>query len=345
LARFRLAPDEAFDVAPGWLFNGMAEAFKEGAARLALVGEDPALLSGQDPAKVARANKARSIAYRPALEYISGFAINWSIVAFANPAWARAVFPGVPEAEAVERLWEAIFAVTRTDRPDPVAAWAEHSAELERRATWLNERRFSTLRYRGPGTDLTLGLADEHKWLAAGGKAKNGVFCIANLPTEEVFTMPHRERVEGTVRSTKPLSYNGTLIDGIRVRFEGGRIVEAFADKGEETLRSLLSTDKGAARLGEVALVPHSSPISQSGLLFQNTLFDENAASHIAVGQAYPDTIKGGGRRPKEELAALGMNESVVHVDWMIGSQEIDIDGVREDGSVEPVVRGGEWAF
>jgi aminopeptidase len=345
LARFRLAPDEAFDVAPGWLFNGMAEAFRNGAARLALVGEDPALLSGQDPAKVARANKARSVAYRPALEYISGFAINWSIVAFANPAWARAVFPGMPEGEAVERLWEAIFAVTRTDRPDPVVAWAEHSAELERRAAWLNEGRFGALRYRGPGTDLTVGLADGHKWLAAGGKAKNGVFCIANLPTEEVFTMPHRERVEGTVRSTKPLSYGGTLIDGIRVRFEGGRIVEAHAERGEETLRSLLATDEGAARLGEVALVPHSSPISQSGLLFQNTLFDENAASHIAIGQAYPDTIAGGGRKPKEELAGMGFNESVVHVDWMIGSQEIDIDGVRGDGGVVPVMRGGEWAF
>ncbi len=344
LARFQHAPDDAFDVAPGWLFNGMAEAFKGGAAWLALVGEDPALLSGQDPAKVARANKARSVAYRPALEYISGFAINWSIVAFANPAWARAVFPGVPENEAVERLWEAIFAVTRTDRPDPVAAWAEHSAELERRAAWLNQARFSALRYSGPGTDLTLGLADEHKWLAAGGKAKNGVFCIANLPTEEVFTMPHKERVEGTVRSTKPLSYGGTLIDGIRVRFEGGRIVEAFADKGEETLRSLLATDEGAARLGEVALVPHSSPISQSGLLFQNTLFDENAASHIAVGQAYPGTIRGGETRPKDELARLGANESIVHVDWMIGSGQLDIDGVHADGSTVPVMRGGEWA-
>jgi aminopeptidase len=345
LARFRLAGDEAFDVAPGWLFNGMAEAFREGAARLALVGDDPALLSGQDPAKVARANKARSVAYRPALEYISGFAINWSIVAFANPSWARAVFPGVPEGEAVERLWEAIFAVTRTDRPDPVAAWAEHSAELERRAAWLNEGRLSALRYRGPGTELTLGLADGHKWLAAGGKAKNGVFCIANLPTEEVFTMPHKDRVDGTVRSTKPLSYNGTLIDGIQVRFEGGRIVEAQADRGEETLRSLLATDEGAARLGEVALVPHSSPISQSGLLFQNTLFDENAASHIAVGQSYPDTIAGGGRKSREERVAMGANESVVHVDWMIGSGEVDVDGVREDGSAVPVMRGGEWAF
>jgi aminopeptidase len=345
LARFRLAPDEAFDVAPGWLFNGMAEAFAQGTARLALVGEDPALLSGQDAGKVARANKARSIAYRPALEYISGFAINWSIVAFAHPAWARAVFPGLPEPEAVEKLWEAIFAVTRTDRPDPVAAWAEHSAELERRAAWLNEGRLGALRYSGPGTELTLGLADGHKWLAAGGRAKNGVFCIANLPTEEIFTMPHKDRVEGTVRATKPLSYGGTLIDGIRVRFEGGRIVEANADKGEEALRSLLATDEGAARLGEVALVPHGSPISQSGLLFQNTLFDENAASHIAVGQSYPDTIAGGGRKPKDELSRMGANESVVHVDWMIGSQEIDIDGLREDGGVVPVMRRGEWAF
>ncbi|TNC66827.1 aminopeptidase [Rubellimicrobium roseum] len=344
LARFRHAPDEAFDVAAGWLYDGTAAAFRGNAARMAIAGDDPALLSGQNPDKVARANRARSRAYKPAMELITSFAINWSIVAYPTRAWARSVFPDLPEDEAVERLWGAILACTRADQPDPVAAWKAHAAELDRRATWLNERRFHSLRYRGPGTDLTLGLADDHEWLSAGGKAQNGVYCLANIPTEEVFTMPHRDRAEGTVRSTKPLSYQGTLIDGIRVRFEGGRIVEARADRGEETLQSLLSTDEGAARLGEVALVPQSSPISQSGLLFNNTLYDENAASHIAVGQAYPSTIRGGATRPAEELAERGMNRSLVHVDWMIGSGEIDVDGVHADGRHEPVMRAGEWA-
>ncbi|MFN4142339.1 aminopeptidase [Aestuariivirga sp.] len=345
LARYAHAPDEAFDVAPAWLFNGMAEAFRGGAARLAIAGEDPSLLAGQDPKKLARANKARSLAYRPALELITGFAINWCVIAAATPAWARSVFPGLPEAEAVERLWRAIFACTKADLPDPVAAWEAHNAELHRRTEFLNDRRYRALKYMGPGTDLTLGLAEDHYWKGGGGRALNGVFCNANIPTEEVFTAPHKDMVEGTVRSSKPLSYQGSLIDGIRVRFERGRIVEMTAEKGEDAFRSLISTDEGAARLGEVALVPHSSPISKSGIIFNNTLFDENAASHIAVGQSYTENIRDGSKRSREELAALGANSSLVHVDWMIGSAELDVDGILPDGTPEPLMRKGEWAI
>jgi aminopeptidase len=345
LARYAHAPDQAFDEAPGWLFNGMAEAFRGGAARLAIAGEDPSLLAGQDPDKLRRANKARSIAYRPALELITGFAINWCVIAAATPAWARSVFPGVPEAEAVDKLWNAIFACTRADLPDPVAAWEKHSAALARRTAFLNDRRYSALKYTGPGTDLMLGLADDHVWKGGAGRARNGVVCNANIPTEEVFTCPHKDRVDGTVCSTKPLSYQGSLIDGIKVRFEDGRIVEMTAAKGEEAFRSLISTDEGAARLGEVALVPHSSPISKSGIIFNNTLFDENAASHIAVGQSYTENIRDGGSRSKDEMAALGANASLVHVDWMIGSGDLDIDGIKADGSSEPLMRKGEWAI
>ena len=190
-----------------------------------------------------------------------------------------------------------------------------------------------------------LGLADEHDWKGGAGRARNGVICNANIPTEEVFTAPHRYRVDGTVRSSKPLSYQGSLIDGIKVRFEQGRIVEMTADKGEDAFRSLISTDEGAARLGEVALVPHSSPISKSGVIFNNTLFDENAASHIAVGQSYTENIKDGSRRSKEELAAHGANTSLVHVDWMIGSGELDVDGMLPGGKAEPLMRQGEWAI
>lgn len=345
LARYRHAPGDTFDEATGWLFNGMAEAFKGGAARLAIAGENPALLSGQDPDKLSRANKARSRAYRPALELITGFAINWCVIAAATPAWAKSVFPDLPEAEAVDRLWQAIFVCTKADQPDPIAAWETHNAELRRRTEFLNDRRYRALKYKGPGIDLTLGLAEEHSWKGGGGTALNGVFCNANIPTEEVFTAPHKDMVDGIVCSSKPLSHQGSLIDGIKVRFERGRIVEMSAEKGEDAFRNLISTDEGAARLGEVALVPHSSPISKSGIIFNNTLFDENAASHIAVGQSYTENIRDGSKRSKEELAALGANASLVHVDWMIGSGELDVDGILHDGKAEALMRKGEWAI
>ncbi len=345
LARYRLAPDGAFDIAPDWLFNGMAEAFRGGAARLAIAGENPALLAGQDAGKLSRANKARSRAYRPALELITGFAINWCVIAAATPAWAKSVFPRVPEEQAMEQLWQAIFACSKADVADPIATWEQHNADLRRRTEFLNGRRYRALKYKGPGTDLMLGLADEHSWKGGGGKALNGVFCNANIPTEEVFTAPHKDMVDGTVCSSKPLSYQGSLIDGIRVRFERGRIVEMTAEKGQDAFRNLIDTDEGAARLGEVALVPHSSPISKSGIIFNNTLFDENAASHIAVGQSYTENIRDGSKRSKEELAALGANTSLVHVDWMIGSGELDVDGIAADGSAEPLMRKGEWVI
>ena len=345
LARYQYAPDDAFDIAPDWLFNGMADAFRGGAARLAVAGENPSLLAGQDAGKLSRANKARSRAYRPALELITGFAINWCVIAAATPAWAKSVFPDLSEADAMDRLWQAIFACTKADLPDPIAALEQHNADLRRRTEFLNQRRYRALKYRGPGTDLTLGLAEDHYWKGGGGTALNGVFCNANIPTEEVFTAPHKDMVDGIVCSSKPLSYQGSLIDGIRVRFERGKIVEMTAEKGQEAFRNLIDTDDGAARLGEVALVPHSSPISKSGIIFNNTLFDENAASHIAVGQSYTENIRDGSKRSKEELAALGANTSLVHVDWMIGSGELDVDGIAADGSAEPLMRKGEWAI
>ncbi|MCC7345906.1 MAG: aminopeptidase [Variibacter sp.] len=344
LARYRHAhPDAAFDVAPGWLFEAMANAFKGGAARLAVVGEDPTLLSAEDPEKVARANKARSKAYRPALELITGFAINWNLVPASTPGWARQVFPGEPEDRAVAKLWDAIFAACRVDAADPVAEWARHNATLHARGAFLNERNYAALHFRGPGTDLRVGLSDGHLWCGGSEPAKNGITCNPNIPTEEVFTTPHALRVEGVVRSTKPLAYQGTLIEDIAVRFEGGRIVEANATRGAEVLRKVIATDEGAARLGEVALVPHSSPISKSGLLFRNTLFDENAASHIALGQAYTTCLRDSAGVPMAELAKRGANASLIHIDWMIGSGAVDVDGVTQDGTVEPLMRKGEF--
>jgi aminopeptidase len=344
LMRYRFAPNESFDHAAKWLYEGMAAAFKSGAARLAIAGGNPALLSNEDPNRVGRANRAVSQAYRPALELITRHEINWTIVASATPAWAAAMFPGEAPDVAQAKLWEVIFATTRIDTADPVSAWKTHDADLQRRAAFLNEKRYATLKYRGPGTDFRLGLADDHLWMGGGTTAGNGIYCIPNMPTEEVFTTPHKDRADGTVTATKPLSHQGTMIEGIQVRFEQGRIVELKATKGEEVLKKLIETDDGARRLGEVALVPQSSPIAASGQLFFNTLFDENAASHIALGQAYSGCLRDGDQLTPEQLAARGANDSLIHVDWMIGSSKLDIDGVTATGAVEPLMRQGEWA-
>ncbi len=343
LLRYRYGSDAGFDAAAAWLYEGMAQAYRNGAARLAITGNDPSLLSQQDPEKVSRANRAMSTAYRPALELITRHAINWTIVSCATPAWAAAMFPDLPRAEAINKLWDAIFAASRADQPNPVAAWKEHDANLHARADWLNQRRYSALHFRGPGTDLRVGLADDHLWLGGGSLAGNGRYCICNIPTEEVFTTPHKDRVEGRVTSTKPLSYQGTLIEEISVVFKGGKIVEAHASRGEQVLQRMISTDEGARQLGEVSLVPHSSPIASSGLLFLNTLYDENAACHIALGQAYSTCVKNGDELTPEQLASRGANESLIHVDWMIGSNHIDVDGITAAGEAVPVLRSGEW--
>jgi aminopeptidase len=343
LMRYHFAPNDSFDRASGWLYDGMAAAFKSGAARLAITGANPTLLSNEDPEKVSRANRAVSKAYRPALELITRHEINWTIVASATPSWAAVMFPKDPPDVALAKLWNAIFATSRVDGDDPVAAWKAHDRDLQRRAAYLNEKRYSALHYRGPGTDFRLGLADDHLWLGGGTTAVNGLYCIPNMPTEEVFSTPHKDRAEGTVTATKPLSYQGTMIEGIQVRFAAGRIVEARATKGQEVLQKLIDTDDGARRLGEVALVPHSSPIASSGQLFFNTLFDENAASHVALGQAYSSCLRDGDKLTPEQLAAKGANDSLIHVDWMIGSDKLDIDGISATNRVEPLMRQGEW--
>src|SRR5215469_16246133 len=345
LARFQYAQDASFDYAPTWLQDGIANGFRSGAARLAIAGANPALLAKQDPAKVARANVAASKAGKPAMELITRHEINWTIVACATPEWAKLVFPGEPEHIAMAKLWDAIFVSSRIAVDDPVAEWREHGERLKKRVEMLNGKRFSALHFKSQdgATDLTVGLADDHLWAGGGTTAGNGVYCQPNIPTEECFTTPHKDRVNGRVRASKPLSHQGTLIENISVRFIDGKIVEATATAGEDVLNRLISTDDGARRLGEVALVPHKSPIAQSGVLFWNTLFDENAASHIALGQAYSTCIIGGEKMSEEELAKRGANSSLIHVDWMIGSGEMEVDGITNEGTAEPLIRKGEW--
>jgi aminopeptidase len=343
LSRYRLARDESFDRAAGWLYEGMAKAFAGNAARLAIAGDNPMMLAAEDPAKVTRANRANSLAYKPALEKVTGFDINWNIVAFPSTKWAQLVFPDASEDEAVRKLADAIFAASRVDVADPIAAWRAHNADLKARWSWLNGKAFEALHFSGPGTDLTVGLADGHRWKGGASEAKNGITCNPNIPTEEVFTTPHARRVDGHVSSTKPLAYQGTLIENIQVSFKDGRIEDAKATRGAEVLHKVIDTDEGAQRLGEVALVPHSSPISRSGLLFFNTLFDENAACHIALGQCYADCFIDGKTLSPEDIAARGGNSSLIHIDWMIGSSRIDVDGIK-NGQREPVMRQGEWA-
>jgi aminopeptidase len=345
LARFQNAPDESFDYAPTWLQDAIATAFKSGAARMAITGANPALLAKQDPAKVSRANIAASKAAKPAMELITRHEINWTIVACATEAWAALVFPNDPADVAIDKLWEAIFFTSRITTADPVAEWKQHGQNLKQRVDFLNARRFHSLHFSTPdgATGLTVGLADQHLWAGGGTLAGNGVYCQPNIPTEECFTTPHKDRVNGVVTASKPLSHQGTLIENIRCTFKDGAIVQATASAGEAALNKLISTDEGARRLGEVALVPHNSPIAQSGILFWSTLFDENAASHIALGQSYSTCLIGGEKMTNEQLAPLGANESLIHVDWMIGGPTMNVDGIATDGTAQPLMRNGIW--
>ena len=343
LVRFSHAPRDSFEATSRWLGPALLEHVQAGDAVLFIFANDPDLLGDRDPEQITSVQLATARAFRPFRDLIAKNATNWTIVAAASAAWARKVFPEAAPDVALARLWGAIASLCRLDNPDPTAAWRAHLAALDARKDRLNARHYSALLYTGPGTNLTIGLPDGHVWITGQSRSRSGILFAANLPTEEVFTMPHKDRVDGIVSATKALSYGGSLIEHLRLRFSGGRIVEASASAGEEVLRGLLATDEGAARLGEIALVPHGSPISKSGLLFYSTLFDENAASHLAVGSAYKSTLSGGEEMSDEEFEGAGGNRSATHVDFMIGSGELDVDGRHADGTTEPVMRSGEW--
>lgn len=344
-AYYEHAADEEFKHYPEWIVKQRDELIERKGALLWIDAEDPDLLTGIPVSRLADQQKASGNALVNYRNAVMKDEIAWSIIAVPSPKWAAKVFPDLPAEEQVNALWDAIFKTVRIGEGDAVENWRKHVTNLESRATLLNEKRYAKLHYTAPGTDLTITLPDKHLWLTGGSKTPDGTVFIANMPTEEVYTMPAKFGVEGTVRNTKPLVYKGNVIDDFTLTFEGGKIVKTEAGIGHELLKELISVDEGSQYLGEVALVPHESPISASGILYYNTLFDENASNHLAIGEAYPTCYEGGRDLQKGQLEALGINVSITHEDFMIGSSEMDIDGVLADGTVEPIFRKGSWAF
>lgn len=343
--KYALAPEEAFSEYPVWKAKEREALVEKGAAFMSIVSSSPDLLKGAKPERIANFQKAAGKALAKYRQAVQSDKVSWTVIAAASPAWAAKVFPDEAAEIQVKKLWEAIFKATRADQENPVEAWQQHDANLHEKVHYLNEKCYSKLHYTAPGTDLTIELPKNHIWVGAGSTNENGHEFMANMPTEEVFTVPFKTGVNGTVASTKPLSYGGNIIDDFSVTFENGKIVAVKAEAGEEILQRLVDTDEGSHYLGEVALVPYNSPISQSNILFFNTLFDENASNHLAIGSAYAFCIEGGKKMSSDELKANGLNESITHVDFMIGSAEMDIDGITADGQKEPIFRGGNWAF
>ncbi len=343
--RYDMAAEESFLDEPKWYAGEMLEYVENGAAVLHVISSDPDLLKGVSTQRLTNHQKAYGKAMSKYREMQMSDKFSWSIVAVPSKAWADKVFPNLPEEERVPALWEAIFRTVRLDQPDPIAEWQQHIENLTQKSDYLNAKRYKKLHYKAPGTDLTIELPEGHLWVAAESINAQGNTFLANLPTEEVFTAPLKTGVNGTVSATKPLSYRGTIIDRFSLTFENGRIVDYKAEVGADVLKQLVELDEGSHYLGEVALVPHNSPISQSGILFYNTLFDENASNHLAIGNAYAFNLEGGKSMSQEELAQRGLNSSLAHEDFMVGSAEMDIFGITADGKEEPIFIKGNWAF
>ncbi|RDU36814.1 aminopeptidase [Neobacillus piezotolerans] len=343
--KYELAPEEVFNEYPQWRAKETEELAENGAAFMSIVSSSPDLLKGVQPQRISSFQKAAGQALANYRRMIQSDKVSWTVIAVPSREWAAKVFPDAPESEQVEKLWDAIFKAVRVDSEDPVQAWKHHDETLHEKVRILNGKRFKFLHYKAPGTDLTIELPNGHLWVGAGSINEKGFEFMANMPTEEVFTVPLKTGVNGVVSSTKPLSYGGNIIDRFSLTFQNGRIVDVKAEEGEEILKRLVETDEGSHYLGEVALVPYDSPISQSNVLFFNTLFDENASNHLAIGSAYAFCIEGGKTMTAKQLAEAGLNESLTHVDFMIGSAEMNIDGITEDGKSEPVFRGGNWAI
>ncbi|MEC0370438.1 aminopeptidase [Paenibacillus chibensis] len=343
--RYEKAPDDSFGYYPKWQADTMEQLAEGGGAVLHIKVPDPELFRGIDSAKVSTAVKAAAVARETYQSYVRSNKVTWSLIKAPTKAWADKVFADLPEEQRIEAMWEAVFQMNRvTSDNDPVAAWKEHIQTLKQKQEFMNHKRYKALHYRAPGTDLHVEMPDGYLWLGGGDYNEDGNYFVANMPTEEIYTMPHRLGVNGAVSSTLPLNLNGRLVEGIKLTFKDGKVVEYAAESGREHLTSLLETDEGASYLGEMALVPADSPISKMKRVFFNTGIDENASCHFALGSSYPVNIEGGTKLSKEELLARGANVSLTHVDFMVGSAELEIDGELPDGTMEPVFRNGVWA-
>lgn len=338
------AAQDRIENIPQYRIDQTNEWVEKGASRISIVSSNPDALAGVDSDRVAMYQTAMGKALVNLRNATQANKVSWTVVAAAGQDWAAKVFPDLASEEQVPALWNEIFKTTRIDQADPVNAWKKHDEKLAAKAAELNKEQFTALHYTAPGTDLVVGLPKNHLWEGAGSYNVRNEKFMANMPTEEVFTAPDAKRVDGIVSSTKPLSYAGTTILGMKFTFKDGKVVDFSAEEGQEVLAKLLDTDEGAKHLGEVALVPDPSPISQSGIVFYNTLFDENASNHLALGSAYAFSIEGGTEMSEEELIAAGLNRSHTHVDFMIGSDKMDIDGIKEDGTRVPIFRNGDWA-
>lgn len=345
LARFRHAPRDSFREFPGWRIDASVRELRSGSAYLWISAQDPDLLADQDENLVAVYRQTIQKQSKPLNDLVMDSLVNWCVAAAPVRSWAARVFPQLAPQRQLEALWEAIFAVCRLGSENPNDEWEHHILSLQARAEYLTAKGYARLRYRGPGTDLTVGLPRNHVWVGARSLAKNGVSCVPNIPTEEVFTLPHREQVDGEITVTKPLCYSGQVVTGARLVFKKGKVSRVEAEHGESFLWTLIETDDGASRLGEVAIVPEQTPLAQSGLLFYNTLFDENASCHFALGNSYRESLKEGSRHTDADFLAAGGNESNIHIDFMVGSNTLSIDGITFDGRVEAILRNGEWAI
>lgn len=338
------AAQDRLETVPQYKIDQTDDWIAKGASRISVVSADPDAFGGVDGKRIATYQTATGKAMMNLRKATQANKVSWTVVAAAGKQWAAKVFPDLPEEEQLDALWDQIFKTTRIYEEDPVQAWKEHDEKLAKKADELNQEQFTALHYTAPGTDIVIGLPKNHLWEGAGSYNSRGEKFMANMPTEEVFTAPDYRRIDGYISSTKPLSYAGTIISGMKFTFEAGKVIDFSAEQGQEVLETLLNTDEGARSLGEVALVPDPSPISQSGIIFYNTLFDENASNHLALGSAYAFSVEGGTEMTDEELVQAGLNRSQTHVDFMVGSDQMNIDGIREDGSTVPVFRNGDWA-
>lgn len=344
--KFLLAPDEIFDEFPDWQKEFYLSYARKGAGFISIAASDPELLKEVNPERVVRVQKASNTALKEYRERMMSNKNAWSVVSIPTEAWAKKVFPGMEAGVAVEKLWTAIFEAVRVDMPDPVAAWKEHSQQLKQSLDYLNTHKCKLLHFKNSlGTDLEVELPAGHLWLGGPEYTAEGIEFVANMPTEEVFTLPEKTGVNGVVVSSKPLNYNGTLIDGFSLTFKDGRIVDCKAEQGYEVLKKLVETDEGSHYLGEVALVPYNSPISNSGILFYNTLFDENASCHLAIGKAYPICLENGADMSEEKLTQAGVNDSMVHVDFMLGTADLEIVGETITGERIQIFKNGNFVI